>query len=115
MEGFVKGKVISISFPFTNLSALKRRPALIVCESGYDDIIILPITSKLPTNKFYIELRANHEDYGYLPKDSFVRCDKPFTISSDLIINSIGKLDGPIYNSALEKLIGFLKNNITEA
>ncbi len=40
MEKFVKGDVVVIPFPFSDLSASKKRPALVVSNITGDDIII---------------------------------------------------------------------------
>ncbi len=46
METFIKGDVIVLPFPFTDLSSAKRRPALILSGITGDDYIMLQITSK---------------------------------------------------------------------
>lgn len=46
MEKFVKGDVIVVPFPFSNLTQAKRRPALIVAVLHGDDVILCQITSK---------------------------------------------------------------------
>ena len=40
MEKFVKGDVVVIPLPFSDLSASKKRPALVVSNITGDDIII---------------------------------------------------------------------------
>ena len=47
MAKFIKGDVIVLPFPFTDLSASKRRPALILSNIKGDDYIMLQITSKI--------------------------------------------------------------------
>ena len=47
MAKFVKGDVVVVPFPFSNLSQAKRRPALVVVDLEGDDIIICQITSQL--------------------------------------------------------------------
>ena len=46
MEGFVKGDVIIIEFPFSNLIQVKRRPSLVIKVPKGDDIIVCQITGK---------------------------------------------------------------------
>jgi mRNA interferase MazF len=41
MEKFVKGDVVVIPFPFSDLSASKKRPALVVSNITGDDIILV--------------------------------------------------------------------------
>jgi mRNA interferase MazF len=40
METSLKGSVVTIPFPFSDLSGSKRRPALIVADWGGADVIL---------------------------------------------------------------------------
>ncbi|MDX2130352.1 MAG: type II toxin-antitoxin system PemK/MazF family toxin [Chloroherpetonaceae bacterium] len=49
-----KGDIVLVPFPFTDLSAIKRRPALILSPETYNqsgDVVIAFITSNLETPK----------------------------------------------------------------
>ncbi len=48
MGKFVKGDVIVVPFPFSDLSASKKRPALVVASLKGDDVILCGYTSKYP-------------------------------------------------------------------
>ena len=56
MAKFIKGDVIVLPFPFTDLSASKRRPALILSNIKGDDYIMLQITSKNIKDNYAIPL-----------------------------------------------------------
>jgi len=45
LEKFVKGEVVVIPFPFSDLTQAKRRPALVVTRLEGDDLILCQITS----------------------------------------------------------------------
>lgn len=45
MAKFVKGDVVVIPFPFSDLSQAKRCPALVLAGLSGDDIILCQITS----------------------------------------------------------------------
>ncbi len=45
MEKLVKGDVVVIPFPFSDLTQTKRRPSLIIAELEGDDLILCQITS----------------------------------------------------------------------
>jgi hypothetical protein len=47
MGRFVKGDVVVLPFPFSNLAASKRRPALVIAPvQPHDDLILCMITSR---------------------------------------------------------------------
>ena len=46
MEGFVKGEIVVLKFPFSNLIKSKRRPSLIIKVPKGEDIIVCQITGK---------------------------------------------------------------------
>ena len=54
MERFVKGDVVVIPFPFSDLSASKKRPALVLASLEGDDLILCQITSEARFDKYSI-------------------------------------------------------------
>ena len=56
MEGFVRGDVVVVPFPFSDLSRAKRRPALVVAELKGDDLILCQITSQQVKDEYSISL-----------------------------------------------------------
>jgi len=55
MAKFVKGDVVIVPFPFSDLSQSKRRPALVIAGLDGDDLILCQITSRTPkTNKPFL-------------------------------------------------------------
>lgn len=45
MERFVKGDVVVVPFPFSDLTKAKRQPALVIADLEGDDLILCQITS----------------------------------------------------------------------
>ncbi|WP_292744967.1 type II toxin-antitoxin system PemK/MazF family toxin [Nostoc sp. NMS4] len=45
MAGFVKGDVVIVPFPFSDLTQTKRRPALVIATLQGNDLILCQITS----------------------------------------------------------------------
>ena len=91
----MKGKIVLIPFPFTDLKTLKRRPALVILERDYD-VIVSFISSKIPNNlgKYTIYINKNHSEFKLtgLKVDSIIYLDKLATIKKDLIIGEIGEI-----------------------
>lgn len=45
MGKFVKGDIVIVPFPFSDLSSSKKRPAMVISDLKGDDIILCQITS----------------------------------------------------------------------
>lgn len=73
MERFIKGDVVVVPFPFSDLTAAKRRPALIIAELSGDDLILCQITSNKIMDHYSIELNDNNFESGNLNKTSNIR------------------------------------------
>ncbi len=55
MEKLVKGDVVVVPFPFSDLTEAKRRPALIVSVLRGDDVILCQITSKEIKDYYHVQ------------------------------------------------------------
>lgn len=91
----MKGKIVLIPFPFTNLTTTKLRPALVLFE-GERDVVVAFISSRVsrelvPT---YIIVDETHPEFKLtgLKVASVIRLDKVATISKDLILGEIGEI-----------------------
>ena len=92
MEEFVKGDVVVLPFPFSDLSAGKRRPALVIAQGEYGDIILCQITSKSKKSSESVELKDKNFQTGKLKITSYVRTKKIFTSDLGLILYKIGRI-----------------------
>jgi len=79
MAGFVKGDVVVIPFPFSDLSGTKRRPALVLADLPGNDILLCQITSQQTKDIFAISLAANDFSTGSLTVASYIRPTRIFT------------------------------------
>ena len=93
MEKLVKGDVVVIPFPFSDLSASKKRPAIVVANLEGNDHIIAQITSIDRNDNYSISLANNDFKMGKLPQDSFIRPNKLFTADKSLISYKAGKVN----------------------
>ena len=92
MEELVKGDVVVLPFPFSDLSASKKRPALVVAALQGDDIILCQITSVARNDDYSITLKNQDFTQGKLNVDSMIRPNRLFTADVSIILYKIGSL-----------------------
>ncbi|MGH2552141.1 MAG: type II toxin-antitoxin system PemK/MazF family toxin, partial [Chitinophagaceae bacterium] len=72
MAGFIKGDIVVVPFPFSDLSGAKKRPALVLADLPGNDIILCQITSRFRKDRFAVELSQIDFIKGGLPVLSYV-------------------------------------------
>ena len=92
MEEFVKGDVVVTFFPFTDMSAIKKRPALVVADLKGENIILCQITTKKRRDGDKIELSDSDFVEGNLDFESFIMPSIIFTSEKAAISYRLGKL-----------------------
>ena len=103
MGKFVKGEVVVVPFPFSDLSASKRRPALVLVDLPGDDLILCQITSQNVSDSMAIPIDVVDVINGTLSTASNVRPNRLFTADENIVLYSIGnlttnKLDDVVYS-----------------
>ena len=93
-------------YPLTDkIDKAKRRPVLIISNRYSNeldnDYIVLPITKAVRSELFSIIIEPEDVE-GELPVSSELRCNKPFTLRSSLIAETIGILNQNRINQAVQ-------------
>jgi mRNA interferase MazF len=101
---FVVGNVVVVTFPFSDLSGKKLRPALVVAQAEFGNLILCQITSKAYTSKKAIKITATDFSNGSLPITSYVRPDKLFTAEPVIVERVAGTLVGDSIKAVLEQV-----------
>ena len=97
MGRFVKGDVVVMPFPYSDLSAAKKRPALVVAALDGDDVILCQITSQTISDKYAISLTTGDFGSGGLRQPSNIRPNRLFTADGSIIHYRAGVLkDGKL-------------------
>jgi mRNA interferase MazF len=106
---FIKGDVVVVPFPFSDLSGSKKRPALVVANLPGDDIILCQITSQPYDDTYSIPL--DHTDFkeGELKSLSFVRPNKLFTSDSQIVEKSVAHILPSTMEKVTDKIIQIIK------
>ena len=106
MAGFVKGDVVVLPFPFADLSASKRRPALVLAlADGYGDLILCMITSQSARDRSAIAITSADFESGGLPHQSSIRPNRLFTAESGIVLRKAGHLSVPKVQQVVQEII----------
>ena len=105
MEEFVKGDVIVVPFPFSDLSSSKKRPALVIAGLDCEDIILCQITSAERNDQYTIFLNKNDFKKGQLHLQSGIRPNRIFTAEKSIIVYKIGTLKSSKIKDVEEKIV----------
>ena len=89
---FLKGDVVVLPFPFSDLSQSKKRPALVIATLEGEDIILCQITSEARFDSYSISLSNTDFKTGKLITTSFIRPNRVFTADKSIILYKIGSL-----------------------
>lgn len=104
--------IVLVPVPFTDLSATKRRPVLILSSSVYNikssDVVVAAITSNLSTGNYGVIIDSSDLEQGKLPVKSLVRADKIYTLSQTIIIKSLGMVSLEMFSKVLNSLDNML-------
>jgi mRNA interferase MazF len=102
MARFVKGDVVAVPFPFSDLSQATRRPALVVADLRGDDLILCQITSQAISDKYAIPLTEEEFQSGSLKRKSNIRPNRLFTADTHIILYKIGHVKNEKLNEIIQ-------------
>lgn len=109
MERFIKGDIVVVPFPFSDLSASKRRPALVLADLKGDDIILCQITSQHIKDNYAIVLNNNDFIKGSLNKQSNIRPNRIFTADKHIITRKVGTIKPEVHRNTSEKIYEIIR------
>lgn len=105
MEKLVKGNIVVIPFPFSDLSSSKKRPALVLANLEGEDCILAQITSSSRQNKYTIPIQERDCKEGVLNQESQIRTDKLFTANRILVEYKLGSINAEKQKEVEQKII----------
>ena len=108
---YEKWDIVLVPFPFTNLSSIKKRPAIIISNHAYNtfgDSIIVYVTSQITQATKPGDYLIKSWNSAGLPKSSLIRM-KFATIDNNIILKKLGSLSEIDRNDFLAVLVDFLK------
>ena len=109
MGPFIKGDVVVVPFPFSNIKGSTRRPALVIKDLSGDDLILCQITASR-SDEYSVSLTNKDFKKGGLRKKSVIRPNRMFTADYHLIIYKIGSLKTEKINEVINKIIEIVQS-----
>ncbi len=113
MGPLAAGSVVLVRFPFSDLSASKFRPAVVLAEAGHQDWAIIQITSNPVRGYRTIRLTSASFATGSLSLVSYALPAKLFTAHQNLIVRQLGVLEAEVFTEIVEVVIDILRASLT--
>ncbi|MGA2772283.1 MAG: type II toxin-antitoxin system PemK/MazF family toxin [Bryobacteraceae bacterium] len=108
-----QGDVVLVSFPFTDLTSTKRRPAVVVSPDTFnarnEDVVLVAVTSQIVRDAATVLLGQRDVVEGVLPKAPVARLAKIFTLHSSLVVKRLCRLKGEKRDEVLRELRSFFR------
>ena len=105
--------IVLIPFPYTNLTATKKRPALVISYDIFNknnqDILVCQITHNLKQRAHSIIIDNSNLENGNLAVESLIKVSKIFTIDKALAIQKIGKVNSKTYRNVYDEICKLTK------
>jgi len=100
-----------LSFPFSDLSRNKLRPAVLLASAGREDWIVCQITSNPFGDTRSLVLSTSDFAAGALQHTSYVRPGKIFTAHESLIATVVGTLKPDVFRVVRSAVIGIIQQS----
>lgn len=110
MGVFMKGNVVIISFPNSDLSISKRRPALVVADLKGDDVILAQITTNYHADGYSLSLEQSDFQSGGIAHASNIRPNRLFTADSKRILKSVGKISKLKTDEVVDRIVQIIRS-----
>ena len=102
------GEVLLIPFPYTDLKSSKRRPVLVLrAADTFGDFLAAAITSQ-PGHADAIPLNQSDFQEGTLPKPSYLRTTKLYTLNVRIATSRFGMLTPSAFKRAHSAICNML-------
>lgn len=106
----MKGDVVVVPFPFSDLTQSKRRPALIVAVLEGDDLLLCQITSQRVRDSYAIPLEDKDFETGGLRQKSNIRPNRLFTADQRIVLYKAGHLRNAKVREVIRKIVEIVEH-----
>ncbi len=112
INSYQQGDIVSVLFPFTDVSQTKKRPALVLSNSTINqtgDYLLVQITSQVRNDGFSVPIVPSDYIGASLPLISYVRIHKIFLLNESLILNKVSQVSRPFCQSIVDELLKLMQ------
>lgn len=113
---YKQGDILLIPIPFSDLTSSKKRPVLVLSNSGYnqrtEDILVAAITSNLEEKEYAVMITNEEMKEGTLKVKSCIRTDKIYTLSKFIVIKKFGSIKIEVLQQIKTKLFNLLEEKL---
>lgn len=102
MTNYEPGDIVLIDFPFVGKEQTKRRPALVLLDTGNADLVVARVTSQPRQTAFDVDITDWRGAGLLLP--SIVRLHKLATLEKSLIARTLGRLQPGDHQAVASRL-----------
>jgi mRNA interferase MazF len=106
------GVVVVVRFPFSDLSASKYRPAVVLSSAGDSDWILCQVTSNAYADPDAIPRQQSSFASGGLNGTGYARPGKIFTAHSSIVSGHAGVLTTSAHHALVEAVIRLLQRSL---
>ena len=106
-----RSAIVTARFPFSDLTDLRIRPAVVLASAGRGDWLLGQVTSNADLDSLAIELTNDSLDRGFLRNVSYFRPNKLFTGNESLIYRPVARLKPEVFNRLLDATMDILDSN----
>lgn len=101
------GEVVVVPFPFSDLSSVKNRPALVLIDPPGPDVVLAAITSTR-NSPHAISLERGDFETGRLDHDSFIHPTKLFTFERSQVKRVVGRITASKRAEVVAKIVSLI-------
>lgn len=105
------GSVVLVKFPFSDLSATKLRPAVVLADADRDDWILCQVTSNAYADTRAVEITESDFTSGSLLRISYASPGKRFSAYTSLMERVVGHLNTPKLSTVVDAVVTTLRPN----
>ena len=109
-----QGDIVLVPVPFTNLSAQKRRPVVVISNNDYQsataDFVAVAMSSQPQHTPYGFTITSTDLADGKLNRPTQVRADKIYTLAQSIVVRRFGRVN----NGILDRIRTLIQTLVAE-